>query len=66
MRNSEETHLKVVYCILQYLKGTPRKGILFKKGNGIILEACIDADYAGSIDSQRFTSRYCTFFGGHL
>lgn len=35
--NPKETHLRVVYRILHYLKGTPRKGIIFKKGESISL-----------------------------
>lgn len=31
MHNSKEPHLRVVYQIIQYLKGTSGKGILFKK-----------------------------------
>ena len=33
MDNPKETHLRVVYRILQDFKGTPGKGILFTKGN---------------------------------
>ena len=66
MHNPKENHLRAVYRILQYLKGTPGKGILFTKGQGITLEAYTDADYAGSVDDRRSTSGYCTFLGGNL
>ena len=39
MHNPKENHLRAVYRILQYLKGTPGKGILFKKGEEMTLEA---------------------------
>ena len=52
--------------MLQYLKGTPGKGILFKRNGGLVLEAYTDADYAGSIIDRRSTSRYCTFLDGNL
>ena len=39
MHNPKKNHLRVVYCILQYLKGTPGKGFLFKKGEEMTLEA---------------------------
>ena len=47
-------------------KGNPGKGILFKKGEGMTLEAYTDADYAGSLVDRRSTSGYCTFLGGNL
>ncbi|RVW64248.1 Retrovirus-related Pol polyprotein from transposon RE1 [Vitis vinifera] len=56
----------VAYRVLQYLKGTPGKGILFKRNGGLVLEAYTDADYAGSIIDRRSTSGYCTFLGGNL
>ncbi|CAA7400906.1 unnamed protein product [Spirodela intermedia] len=38
-------HLHVVYQVLHYLKGTPRKGILFKCGGNLTIEMYIDANY---------------------
>ena len=64
MHNPKENHLRAVYCILQYLKGTLGKGILFKKGEEMTFEAYTDADYAGSVDDRRSSSGYCTFLGG--
>lgn len=66
MHNPKASHLTAVHRILQYLKGTPGKGILFKKGEGLTLEAYTDADYAGSMVDRRSTSGYCTFLGGNL
>lgn len=66
MHNPKETHLHAVHRILQYLKGSPGKGLIFKKGSGLLLEAYTDADYAGSIVDRRSTSGYCTFLGGNL
>ncbi|KAG8487880.1 hypothetical protein CXB51_018329 [Gossypium anomalum] len=66
MHNPKESHLGAVYQILQYLKGTPGKRILFKKGENLTLEAYTDADYAGSMVDRRSTSGYCTFLGGNL
>ena len=66
MHSPKEVHLHVAYRVLQYLKGTPGKGILFKRNGGLILEAYTDADYAGSIIDKRSTFEYCTFLGGHL
>ncbi|GMJ03495.1 cysteine-rich RLK (RECEPTOR-like protein kinase) 8 [Hibiscus trionum] len=66
MHNPKESHLRAVVQILQYLKGTPGKGIMFKRGEKLTLEAYTDADYAGSIVDRRSTSGYYTFFGGNL
>ena len=55
-----------MYWILQYLKGTLGKGILFKKGKKLTLEAYIDAVYAGFVVDRRLTSGYCTYLGGNL
>lgn len=66
MHNPKEMHLKAVHRILQYLKGNLGKGILFKRGQHMTLEAYTDADYAGSLDDRRSTSGYCTSVGGNL
>lgn len=58
-------HLNAVHRILQYLKGTPGKGILFKWGQSITLQPYTSADYAGSLVG-RTTLVYCTFLGGNL
>ena len=66
MHNPKETHLQLVHRILHYLKSSPRKGILFKKGTELTLEDYTDADYAGSMVNTRSTLGYCTFIGGNL
>ena len=65
MHNPKGVHPQVVHRILQYLKGTPGKGILFKKGEGLTFEAYTDVDYARFIVDKRSTSSYCTFLGGN-
>ena len=61
-----ETHLQAAYRVLHYLKGSPRKGVLFKGNNELTIEAYTDADYVGSSVDRRSTSGYCTFLGGNL
>lgn len=51
---------------MQYLKGTPGRGILYKRNGNAIIEAYTDADYAGSVIDRRSTTGYCTFLGGNL
>ncbi|RVW52782.1 Retrovirus-related Pol polyprotein from transposon RE1 [Vitis vinifera] len=66
MHDPREPHLQVAYRVPHYLKGNPRKGILFKKNNTLTLEAYTDADYAGFLVDRRSTSGYCTFLGDDL
>ena len=66
MHCPREVHLQATYSILHYLKGTPGRGILYKRNGNTILEAYTDADYVGSITDRRSTSEYCTFLGRNL
>ena len=56
MHSPKEAHPRAAYQVLQYLKGTSGKGILFKRNGGLVLEAYTDADFAGSIIDRRSTS----------
>lgn len=66
MHQPKEAHLQAVFRIIQYLKGTPGKGILFKRNKSLSIESYMDADYAGSIVHNRSTMGYCTLLGGNL
>lgn len=66
MHSPSEEHMKVVTRVLRYLKSSPGKGILFKKGENLKIEGYTDADWAGSIEDRRSTSGYFTFMGGNL
>jgi hypothetical protein len=66
MHNPKETHLRAVNRILRYLKGSPGRGVLFRKRDSLTLESYTDADYGGSRIDGRSTSGYCTFLGGNL
>lgn len=66
MHSPSEEHMKAVIRILQYLKSSLDKGIMFTNGDTISIEAYIDVDWAGSIDDWRSTAGYLTFVGGNL
>ena len=66
MHSPSEEHMNVVICILRYLKSSPRKGILFTKGDSLDINGYTDADCAGSIQDRRSTSGYFMFVGGKL
>jgi len=51
---------------VQYLEGTPGRGMLFERNGNANLEAYTNADYTGSIVDRRSTTGYCTFLGGNL
>ena len=55
-----------MYWILQYLKGTLGKGILFEKGEKLALEAYTGADHVRFVVDRRSTLGYCMYFGGNL
>ena len=44
VHDPRELHLQAAYRVLHYLKGNPKKGILFKKNDTLALEAYTDAD----------------------
>ncbi|KAK7406483.1 hypothetical protein VNO78_08110 [Psophocarpus tetragonolobus] len=45
MHQPKKAHLQAALRIVQYLKGTPGRGILFKRNKSVSLEAYTDADY---------------------
>ena len=49
MWSPKESHLEAVHRIFKYLKGTPDKGLFFKKTEAKGVEVYVDADWAGSI-----------------
>ena len=59
-------HWAVVEQILCYLKGTPGRGILYSNHGHNRIEGFSDADWTGSKEYRRSTSRYYVFVGGHL
>ena len=66
MHSPSEEHLQAVYRILHYLKGSPGKGIIFKKSYDRQIEVFTDADWGGNVNDRRSTSAYCTFVWGNL
>jgi len=51
---------------LCYLKVAPGRGILYKDHGHTRVECFSDADWVGSREDRRSTSRYCVFVGGNL
>ncbi|KAG8481275.1 hypothetical protein CXB51_026107 [Gossypium anomalum] len=65
-RYQREKHLEAAYRILRYLKGTPGKGLNFKKDVNRSIEVYTDADWAGAVNDRRSTSGYCSYVWGNL
>ncbi|XP_024029322.1 uncharacterized protein LOC112093936 [Morus notabilis] len=66
MHSPGPKHFEAVYRILRYLKGTPGKGLLFKKHDHLQIEVYTDANWAESVTDRRSTSGYFSFVGGNL
>ena len=56
------SHWVAVEHILCYLKEAPGRGILYMKHEHTGIECFSNADWAGSKEDRRSTSRYCVFF----
>lgn len=66
MHDLREKHLQTVNKIPSCLKGTLSRGILFKKNEGLLIEAYTNVDYTGFVVDHISTSGYCTFLGGNI
>ncbi|RVW36389.1 Retrovirus-related Pol polyprotein from transposon RE1 [Vitis vinifera] len=66
MHSLKESHLEAVYKILRYLKGSPGRGLFFKKSDSKKVEIYTDVDWAGSANDKRSTTGYCTYVWGNL
>lgn len=66
LNNTLEEHMNVVYRILRYLKGSPGRGLMFRKTLNRNLEIYTDEDWAGSPIDRKSTSGYCTYVWGNL
>lgn len=66
MHLQKEIYLQFALRIVQYLKGTSGRGIMFELNGSVNLEAYADADYPGLVMDKRSTTRYCTFLGRDL
>ncbi|KAK1678811.1 hypothetical protein QYE76_039659 [Lolium multiflorum] len=66
MHDPRSGHLDAVNQILRYLKGSPGKGLWFKRNGHLNVDGYFDADWASCLDDRRSTSGYCVFVGGNL
>lgn len=59
-------HWSAVKRILCYLRGSLHHGITIHSSSSLSLHAYSDADWAGSLDDRRSTSRFCIYLGQNL
>lgn len=68
-KNLWKTNLLITYStkrFLSYIKATSCKGLFFKKNDHLLVEACSNEDWAGSINDRRSTTCCCTFWMGDM
>ena len=61
-----EPHMLAVNRVLQYLRGTPSRGLFFSSSSSVQVKAFYDADWAGCPDSKRSIIGYSVFLGDSL
>jgi hypothetical protein len=62
----QEPHLTAMKCIMCYLQGMLDYGLLLCRSSCFDLIVYTDADWAGCLDTHRFTSGYAVFLGDNL
>ena len=66
MHSPSKSHLDAANRILKYLKGTPRKCLMFKKNAARDVKVYLNANYVGSMTDRQSTSGYCSYVWGNL
>ena len=62
----KESHLTAMKRIIRYINGTPDYGLWYSKDSNASLAGYSDADWAGSVDDRKSTSRGCFYLGNNL
>ena len=66
MHQPQIQHMTAVMKILNYLKGTINRGILFRKNDHLDFVAYTDVDWVGDRNDRKSTSGYFTLVGRNL
>ena len=66
MHKPHTQHMEAMFRIFRYLKGNPRRGVLYRRNGHLNFTAYTNADLAGDRDDRKSTSGYFTLVGGSL
>ncbi|GJU86702.1 putative RNA-directed DNA polymerase [Tanacetum coccineum] len=61
-----QSHLKLAFRVLRYLKGAPGIGVTFNKSNDLKLDVFVDSDWAKCKATKRSVTGYTVFLGNSL
>nr|XP_043639644.1 uncharacterized mitochondrial protein AtMg00810-like [Erigeron canadensis] len=63
MHNPHDLHFKLAMRVIRYLKGSPGKGIFFKKEGNLSLSAFVDSNWAKKVTTRKSITGYILFLG---
>ncbi|GJR81208.1 uncharacterized mitochondrial protein-like protein [Tanacetum coccineum] len=66
MHSPLQSHQKLAFRILKYLKGAPGKGVHITKGANLNLKAYVDSDWAKCKATRRSVTGFSIFMGNSL
>lgn len=61
-----DSHVKLAFRVLRYIKGSPGKGIVFSKGDNLNLTAYVDSDWAKCLSTRKSITGFAVYLGNCL